>query len=123
MKNVCFDAIVPMLFHITERIRIYEEALKGNISQLKDEYRKEFGPFIDYPYSRDYRCQKLYPQGYKPPSGKRERSLSPLVNVDRTPNAKMSMSKKDPHHFRSREPSPRLLTADSGNGRPEPTTI
>ena len=49
MKNVCFDAIVPTLFHITERIRIYEEALKGNIPQLKDDYKREFGPFADRP--------------------------------------------------------------------------
>ena len=42
----------------------------------------------------------------------------PLVNVETTQNAKMS--KKDPH-FRSREPSPRLLTTNSGNGRPELT--
>ena len=43
MKNVSFDVNVPTIFHITERIRIYEMALNDRLQQLRDEYIVEFG--------------------------------------------------------------------------------
>ena len=73
IKNVSFDVNAPTIFHITEKIRIYEAALSDELQQLRRGYIDEFGNF-----------QGWYPDGSLhtntrrfPPSGKRDRSRSP----------------------------------------------
>ena len=116
MKNVCFDSKTPTLFHITERIRIYDEVLRGNLPNLMRDYRNEFGQFPAYPYSKDYRCQRTFPDGYKPPSVD---ALPPQGNVGKTRNGRIS--RMDPR-AQNKEPSHELLLANSYNERPEHTT-
>ena len=63
MKNVSFDVNIPTIFHITERIRIYEMALSDKLRQLRAVYIDEFGPPPNRPRRDHPDTLRRFPDG------------------------------------------------------------
>ena len=60
IKSVCFDGCTPTLFHITERINIYQKANAGKLHEVRAPYEEESGPFSAWRFSKSHKCNKKY---------------------------------------------------------------